>query len=130
MSLNDPLANVLSHILNNELKGKSLCEVTPSSKIVKAVLAVFKENKYLGDYELVSPDRGGTLKINLIGNINKCGAVKPRFSLTKKNYELFEKRYLPAKGFGLLVVSTSKGIMSHKQALAKGIGGKLLAYCY
>ena len=101
-----------------------------SSKIVKVVLQVMKEKRYVGDCELFSLERGGTLKINLLGNINKCGAIKPRFSITKKNYELFEKRYLPAKGFGLLIVTTSKGIMSHKEALSKGIGGKLLAYCY
>ena len=69
-------------------------------------------------------------EINLIGNINKCGVVKPRFSLTKKNYENFEKRYLPAKDFGFLIVSTPKGIMIHKEALEKGMGGKLLAYVY
>ena len=130
MSLNDPLANILSHILNCEKKGMRTCEAHPSSKVIKAVFAVLKQHRYLGEIETVTQEKGGTLNIHLIGNINKCGAIKPRFSLTKKNYELFEKRYLPAKGFGLLIVTTSKGIMSHKEALIKGIGGKLLAYCY
>ena len=49
--------------------------------------------------------------------------VKPRFSFTKDNYEMFEKRYLPAKGFGLFIVSTSKGIMTHKEALEKKLKG-------
>ena len=130
MSLNDPLSNTLSNILNCEKKGMASCEIKPSSNVIKAVLNVLKEHKYLGDFEVVTEDRGGLLKVNLIGNINKCGAIKPRFSLTKKNYELFEKRYLLAKGFGLLIVTTSKGIMSHKDALAQSIGGKLLASCY
>ncbi len=130
MSLNDSLSNALSHILNCERKGKKECEVRPVSKMLVAVLKIMKENNYVGDYETVSPARGGTIKINLLGNINGCGVVKPRFSFSKENSEMFEKRFLPAKGFGLFVVTTSKGVMTHKEALGKGIGGKLVAYCY
>jgi len=130
MSLNDPLANVLSHILNCEKKGKTSCQIAPSSKIIKSVLLLMKDKKYVRDYEILTEERGGLMRVNLLGSINKCGVVKPRFSITKKNYDFFEKRYLPAKGFGFLIVTTSKGIMSHEEALKKGIGGKLLAYCY
>ena len=130
MSLNDPLSNVLSHILNCDKMGKTECLVRPSSKVIRAVLEVIKSKGYIGDYVVADEERGGVIKINLIGNINKCGVVKPRFSLTKKNYENFEKRYLPAKDFGFLIVSTPKGIMIHKEALEKGMGGKLLAYVY
>ena len=128
--LNDTLANALSGITNAEIGGKTSCLVSPSSNVIKAVLNLLKENRYLGDLETVTTEKGGILKINLIGNINKCGAVKPRFSITKENYEKFEKRYLPAKNFGVMIVSTSQGIMKHDIALEKGIGGKLLAYCY
>lgn len=130
MSLNDTLANALTKITNAEKRGKTDCLVSPSSNVIKAVLGVMKDNLYIGDIETLSEEKGGLLKINLIGNINKCGAVKPRFALSKENYEKFEKRYLPAKGFGFLVVTTSQGIMSHNEAIKKKIGGKLLAYCY
>ena len=130
MSLNDPLSNVLSHILNCDKMGKTECTVRPSSKVIRAVLDVMKRKGYIGDYVVADEERGGVLEINLIGNINKCGVVKPRFSLTKKNYENFEKRYLPAKDFGFLIVSTPKGIMIHKEALEQGMGGKLIAYVY
>ena len=43
---------------------------------------------------------------------------------------LREKRYLPAKDFGILIMSTSKGIMTHYDAKKKNLGGKLLSYCY
>ena len=130
MTLNDPLANVMSHILNSESKGKKECLISPSSTMVLRILSILKENQYIGDFEKVSSLRGGVIKINLIGNINKCGVIKPRFSFTRDNYEMFEKRYLPAKGFGLFIVTTSKGIMSHKEALEKNVGGKFLVYCY
>ena len=130
MVLNDPLANVLSHINNCEIKGKKECLITPISKIILSVLNILKDNMYIGSYETITDNRGGLMKVNLLGNINKCNVVKPRFSFTKKNIEMFEKRYLPAKGFGLFIVTTSKGVMTHKEALDKNIGGRLLAYCY
>lgn len=130
MSLNDPLANCLSHILNCDKKGKSECILRPNSKMLLSVLEILKENKFIGSYEVTTQAAGGLIKVNLIGNVNGCGVVKPRFSFTKDNYERFEKRYLPAKGFGLFIVSTSSGVMEHKKALEKGIGGKLVAYCY
>ncbi len=130
MTLNDPTANALSTITNAEKGGKTSCLVNPNSNVVKSILGIMKDNMYLGDVETVSEEKGGILKVNLIGNINKCGAVKPRFAITKLNYEKFEKRYLPAKGFGILIVTTSQGIMTHADALKKNIGGKLLVYCY
>ncbi len=130
MSLNDTLSNVLSQINNAEAKGARECTVTPVSKLILSVLSKFKDNGYIGDFEIVNRARGGMIKVNLIGNINRCGVVKPRFSFTKEDIESFEKRYLPAKGFGFFVVSTSKGIMTHREAVEKSVGGKLLAYCY
>jgi len=130
MSLNDPLANILSHILNCDKLGKIECLIRPSSKVIMEILRVVKALGYIGDFEVIDDKRGGVIKVNLIGKINRCGVVKPRFSLTKENYEYFEKRYLPAKDFGALIITTSQGIMLHREALEKGIGGKLLAYIY
>ena len=88
------------------------------------------ENHYIGSFEVIEDGKGGILKINLLGNINKCGVIKPRFSTKNNTFEKWETRYLPAKDFGTIIVSTSKGIMPHYQAKEKKMGGKLLAYCY
>ncbi len=130
MSLNDPLANIMSQLFNCDKLGKKDCEVRPVSKMIKNVLTILKDNGYIGNFSIEEDKRGGFIKVDLIGNINKCGVVKPRFSVTKNEYEKFEKRYLPAKNFGILIVSTSKGVFIHKEAIEKGIGGKLLVYCY
>ena len=50
--------------------------------------------------------------------------------MKKNEFEKFERRYLPAKGFGFLLVSTSKGIMTNEEAKTNGVGGKLIAYIY
>ena len=56
--------------------------------------------------------------------------VKPRWSLKSEQIEEYESRYLPAQGFGVLILTTNKGVLSHEEAKEKGVGGKLLAYVY
>ena len=130
MSLNDTLSNALSVILNAEKKGKRECIVMPISKLIRKVLSLMKDKGYIGDFNEVEYSKGNYLKVNLLGRINKCGAIKPRFSVTKKDYEKFEKRNLLAKDFGFIIISKSKGIITHNEAKAKGYGGKLIAYIY
>lgn len=128
--LNDPLANALSIILNSEKIRKTRCLIKPISNLIKDVLNIMKDNHYIGEFKEMEDGRGSFIKVNLLGSINKCGAIKPRYSIGKDEYEKFEKRYLPAKDFGIIIVSTSSGIIAHKEARKKGIGGRLLAYCY
>jgi len=128
--LNDSLSNALETIKQKDKRGLKECKLHPSSKVIKKVLQILQENKYVGETIIETESKGGVLKVNLLGNINNCQAIKPRFSVTKDNYEKFEKRFLPAKGMGMLIVSTSKGMMTHEQAKEKHIGGRLVAYCY
>ncbi len=127
---NDPLAATLAKILNAERVGKREVLIKPASKMIKKILTIMNEHHYIGSFEEIDDGKGGVLKINLLGNINKCGVVKPRFSTKKNGYEKWEKRYLPAKDFGLLLVSTPKGVLTHNEAKTQETGGKLLAYCY
>lgn len=128
--LNDPLANVLSVIKNAEDKGRKACSMKPSSKTITKVLDIMNAKQFIGSYAVIDDGRGGIINVSLIGAINNCGAIKPNFSVKIGDYEKFEKRFLPAKGFGILIVSTPKGITTHVDAKAKGYGGRLLAYCY
>ena len=130
MSLNDPLSNLMSNIYNAETAGKSEITVKPSSKIILRVLQILQDNHYIGEFAEVKTNKGSLVKINLINRINKCGAIKPRFSVKRDNYEKYEKNFLLAKDFGMLIVSTTKGIMTHAEAKQNGLGGRLLAYCY
>lgn len=130
MTLNDPLANALSKVLNSEATGKKEVTIKPTSGLIKNVLNILNEEGYIGTYEETEDTRGAFLKLNLIGGVNKCGAIKPRFAVTLHDYEKYEKRFLLAKGFGILIVSTSKGLMTHQKAKELKVGGKLIAYCY
>lgn len=130
MSLNDPMANVLSKIDNYERTGKKEVITKDNSKVIKKVLELMNDQGFIGGFEEVEDSKGNMLRINLLGNINKTGVIKPRFAVKKEDFEKWEKRYLPARDFGILVVSTSQGIMTHYEAKEKGIGGRLLSYCY
>lgn len=130
MTMNDTLSSAMSAILNSDKVGKLECAVSPSSKLIKKVLDILKESGYIESYKEIEHASKQSLVINLSGKINKCGAIKPRFAIPKDGYEKYEKRYLIGKDFGILVVSTSKGIMTHLKAKEKKIGGKLIAYCY
>ena len=130
MSLMDPLANALNHISNCERVGKKVAYIKPASKLIGRVLKVMQDYGYIGEFEFIEDGRAGIFKVELIGKINKCGAIKPRFPVKKLGYEKFEKRYLPARDFGILIVSTTQGVMSHEEAKKRGLGGRLLAYVY
>jgi len=127
--LQDTLADALSAIKNAEKVGKTEC-VVRASKDIKAVLKILQDKDYIGSFEFIDDGKSGKFKIELRGKILDCNAIKPRFSVKVDKYEKWEKRWLPAKGFGMLIITTSKGIMDHNKAKELHVGGKLLAYCY
>ena len=127
--LHDLLADALSAMKNAEKRGKTEI-VVKSSNIVIEILAILKNEKYISDFNVIKSRNGNTVKIKLSGSINNVGVIKPRFSVKITDFEKFEKRYLPAKDFGFIIISTSKGILTHIDARNKNTGGVLLAYVY
>ena len=125
----DILSDVLVTIKNADLLGKSSA-VVPASKLIGNVLKLLTEKGYLNNYEFNDDRKGGEFIISLNGRINGCGAIKPRFSVKLRDMERHEARYLPAKDFGLLILTTPYGVMNNDQAKEASTGGKLLAYVY
>jgi len=125
----DIISDVLSSIKNGDKYGKKYV-VTPSSRLVKNVLLILQNHNYIGDFEFVDDKKGGKFKIQLLGKVNNCNSVRPRYYVRMDEYEKYEKRLLPAVGFGFLIVSTTKGVMIHTDAKEKGLGGVLLGYVY
>lgn len=130
MTMMDTLANGLTTIMNNEMRRKKECVITPASKLLGRVLRIMQLNGYIGEFEFIDDGRSGKFKVQLLGRINKCGAIKPRYPVKTDEFEKWEKQFLPARDIGLLIVSTPQGVMSHKEAKQKKIGGRLLAYVY
>lgn len=130
MTMMDTLSNGLTTIMNNEMRNKRDCVITPASKLLGRVLRVLQLSGYIGEFEFIEDGRVGKFKVQLLGRVNKCGAIKPRYSVGADGFENWEKTYLPAREMGLLVISTPFGVISHKEARQKNVGGRLLAFVY
>ncbi|MCD6592875.1 30S ribosomal protein S8 [Candidatus Bathyarchaeota archaeon] len=126
----DTIANGLTTIMNNEIRRKKECLIAPASKLLGNILRVIQMNGYIGEFEFIDDGRAGKIRVQLLGRINKCGAIRPRYYVKAKEIEKWEKLYLPSRDMGVLVISTSQGVISHREAKKKGIGGSLLAYVY
>jgi len=126
----DTLANGLITIMNNEMRNTRECIISPASKLLGRILRIIQLNGYIGEFEFIDDGRSGKFKVQLLGRINKCGAIKPRFSVKIDEFEEWEKKFLPSRDVGILVVSTPKGVLSHREAKEKRQGGKLLAFVY
>ena len=124
------IADGMSALKNAGDTGKSEVTIEPASKLLGAMLRIMQDAGYIAGFEFIEDGRGGQLKVHLTGKINKCGAICPRFSVQLDEMEFWEKQYLPGKNFGLMILSTSHGVMSHVQARQDGIGGALLGYVY
>ena len=75
----DTLTNGLITIKNNESRNKRECIISPASKLLGRVLRIMQLNGYIGEFEFIDDGRSGKFKVQLLGRINKCGPVKPRF---------------------------------------------------
>lgn len=124
------LSNLFTTLYNNEMRRKRECIVLPASKFASEVLRVMQKHRYIGEFEQVDDGRSGKFRIQLLAKINKCGIITPRFSVKKDRYLFWERQFLPSYNMGILLVSTSKGIMSHQDAQNEGIGGALIGYVY
>lgn len=130
MTSNDPFANALSGLDNAERVGHLTYTITPASNEIGNVLEVLYDRGYVAGFEFVEDGKAGQFEVELHGAINECGAIKPRYAVSADEFERWEKRYLPARDFGALILTTSQGIMSHYEARREGIGGQVIAYVY
>jgi small subunit ribosomal protein S8 len=127
---NDPLANALIHMKNLDNISEKEVVLKPASKLLEEVLKVLEKTKYIEKFEKLQLEKKGAFKVKLAGKINECKVIKPRFSVSKDGYEKYEKRFLPARDIGIIIVSTNKGLMTHEEAKREGLGGRLIAYAY
>ena len=124
------LANLFTTLYNTEGRRKDSCIIVPTSKLAVEVLNTLKNNGYIKEFEHIDDNKGGKFVVKLLAKIEKCGAVTPRFKVKKDEYNYWEQRYLPSFNRGILLVTTNQGVMSHHEAVNKGIGGFLIGYVY
>ena len=130
MPVTNILANLFISLQNSEMRHKKECVIIPASSLASEVLRVLQKRRYIGEFEFIDDGVGGKLRVQLLGKINKCGVISPRFPVRSLKLVDWEHRYLPAVGVGTLIVSTSQGVMSHVEAQERKIGGRLVGFVY
>ena len=118
------ISDALNQIMNAKRAGKSELVVSRYSKLLMHILQIARASGYL-EYTV----EGKQLKIQL-KKINTIKAITPRYTVSVDKINNYVRRYLPAKNFGFLIVSTNQGLMKHDEAEEKNIGGCLVAYMY
>src|SRR2546427_12391141 len=116
------LANLFASLQNSEMRHKKECIVIPASSLAGEVLTVLQKRRYIGEFELIRDGVGGKLKIQLLGRINRCAVISPRFHAKKRALVAWEHRFLPAVGVGILIASAPAGGMEHTETEEDGLG--------
>merc|ERR1712065_51914 len=100
------LNDCLRAIVNAERLGKRQVIIRPSSKVIVKFLQNMMSKGYIGVFEM-------------LGRVNKCGVITPRFDVKIPEIERWVSTLLPSRQFGYIVLTTSEGIMDHEEARKK-----------
>ena len=128
----DTIADMLTRIRNaNQMRYEEVR--VPASNIKKEIARVLKEEGFINDYKIENDDAQGTIVMNLKYSNKKERVINGLKRITKPGLRVYVKsEEIPQvlNGLGIAIISTSKGIMTDKEARKQNIGGEVLAYIW
>lgn len=130
--ITDPIADMLTRIRNANTANHDVVNV-PASRMKQAVAAILKDEGFITDFERVNEGPQGTIRIKLKYGPNKEKVITGLRRISRPGLRVYtNKSEIPRVlgGLGLVIMSTSRGIMSGKQAKKAGCGGEVLAYVW
>ena len=131
MVMTDPIADMLTRIRNANQAKHEVVEM-PASRLKLEILEVLKNEGYIAEYEKIEDGKQGVIKVTL-KYVNKERVIKGIKRISKPGLRVYASADdLPKvlNGLGIAIVSTSKGLMTDKQARAERVGGEVLAYVW
>ncbi len=132
MTMTDPIADMLTRIRNANTVGHETVEI-PASKMKKAIAEILKEEGYITDFEVIEDDKQGMIKVTMKYGANKEKVISGIKKISKPGLKVYAKAGEVPKvlgGLGIAIVSTSKGIVSDKEARKLGVGGEVICYVW
>ena len=123
------IADACCALKNAERARKKEVIISPASKVLQQILRIFQRHAYIGEFERYEDGRQGKFKIALLGKINECTGLM-RLNYKVSQFEMLERKLLPAPGLGLIILTTNQGIMTMNEAEEKHLGGHTLCYLY
>jgi small subunit ribosomal protein S8 len=127
--MTNTIADTCCALKNAEKARKKEVVISPASKLLQQILRIFQRHAYIGEFERYDDGRQGKFKIALLGKINECAGLM-RLNYKISQFEMLERKLLPAPGLGLIILTTNQGIMTMREAEEKKIGGHTLCYIY
>ena len=124
------MQDALKNMCNAEKSGKRQVILQPISKTLIKFLSLMQKGGYINEFTIVDDARSGKIVVELNGRLNKCGVISPRFDLPVRRFDNFVNSILPSRQFGVVIISTNEGIMTHTEAFNRQIGGKVIGYFY
>ncbi len=132
MTMTDPIADMLTRLRNANSVLHDKVEI-PGSKIKKAIAAVLKEEGFIKDFTFTENNKQGILTVTLKYGPQREKVISGIKRISKPGLRMYSKHAELPKvlgGLGIAIISTSKGIMSDKQARKAGLGGEVIAYVW
>ncbi len=131
--MTDPIADYLTRLRNAISANHRVVEV-PASNIKKEITKVLFEKGYILNYKFVEEGPQGSIKIALkYDPVNKVNAIKKLVRVSTpglRKYTGYRDMPRVLNGLGIAIVSTSKGVMTNKEAVGEKLGGEVLCYIY
>jgi small subunit ribosomal protein S8 len=132
MVMTDPIADMLTRIRNANTVGHDKLEV-PASKLKKEIAEILKNEGFVRDVEFIEDSKQGVIRIFLKYGQNNERVITGLKRISKPGLRVYAKAYEVPRvlgGLGIALVSTSKGIMTDKDARNQQVGGEVLAYVW
>jgi len=132
MYITDPIGDMLTRIRNGGVAKHEVVEV-PASNMKKAIAKILLDEGYIKDVRLADDDKQGTLRLTLKYDTNGKQVIQGLKRISKPGLRVYaNKDDIPRVlgGLGIAIVSTSKGVMTDKEARQSGVGGEVLAYIW
>ncbi len=132
MSMNDPIADMLTRVRNANSANKATVSM-PSSKKLVEIARIMEEEGYIAGYEIEANEPRDILVITLKYGDKKSKTIRGLKRISKPGLRIYAgKDELPRVlgGLGTAIVSTSRGVMTDRDARAAGVGGEVIAYIW